>query len=98
MNQKKIGVVRAFVLYLALLVIAYFISPTFLSEFERQVILACKWYIIATWSALFLAVYFFIKIIYFELLYRPGRRLLAKEAQLKNEGIDFDHIREGDAS
>jgi hypothetical protein len=36
------------------------------------------------------------KILYYEFIYRPGRRLLAKEAHLKRDGIDFDHIRQED--
>ena len=36
------------------------------------------------------------QIVYFEFIYKSGRRLLAKEAQLKQEGIDFEQIRKVD--
>ncbi len=98
MKRKKIGFLRACVLYHGLLAIAWLLIRMLLDANELSVVAACKWYLILPLSGGFFLTYGLVKILYFELVYRPGRRLLAKEAQLKDKDIDFDHIREGEAS
>ncbi len=98
MQKKKISFLQAFVLYHALWVLIGVllrkkIPPLFFElmwEFKVQTVLL--------FTGGFLFVYGLIKIIHYEFVHRPGRRLLAKEAELKRKGIDFDQIRKKDGA
>ena len=96
MNQKKVGFLRASVLYHALLAIVYVIARRRFTDIQMELIQTYKYDLLFLVSGGFFCLFGLRKIVYHEFIYRPGRRLLAKEAQLKNEGIDFDHIRQED--
>ena len=96
MQEKKVTFLRALVLYhvflgmMAILLRKHVPSMLIIWIGENPAV------VVLFFSGGFIFVWGLKKIVYYEFIYRPGRRLLAKEAHLKKDGIDFDHIRQED--